>query len=98
MTGGSLGGSRDDWKDVSRAQRSAKAVRCRPGIVTNTEFGKAPDQRRTTSLTLVLRRIRGTARYGFIPAGATWEFFRFMASRLFRTRPEAFASSTNWLT
>jgi len=47
---------------VSRALRSALAVRCRTGTVTDPEFGKAPDQRRTTSLTLVLRRIRGTFR------------------------------------
>ena len=40
------------------AQR--ETVRCRTGTVTYSVFGKAPDQRRTTSLTLVLRRIRGT--------------------------------------
>ena len=36
------------------------AVRWRPGIVINSEYGKTPDLRRTTSLTLVLRRVRGT--------------------------------------
>jgi hypothetical protein len=45
---------------VSRAQRSAIAVRCRPGIVTNSEFGKAPDQQRSIPLRFMLRRIRGT--------------------------------------
>ena len=33
--------------------------------------------------------------YGFIPAGATWEFFRSIASKASRTIPVAFASSTN---
>ena len=36
--------------------------------------------------------------YGFIPAGATCEFFRSMSSNAFRTRPDALASSMNWLT
>ena len=34
---------------VSRAQRSAQAVRCRPGIVTTSEFAKVPDQRCTAA-------------------------------------------------
>ena len=47
------------YRLVPRAAQH-EVVRCRPGTVTNSEFGKAPDQRRTTSLSLVLRRIRGT--------------------------------------
>jgi hypothetical protein len=51
---------------VPGAAQHAFVMRCRPGIVTNSESGKAPDLRRITSLTLVLHRVRGTrlrARY-----------------------------------
>ncbi len=37
-------------------------VRRRPGTFTYSEIGTAPDQRRNTSLALVLRRVRGTSR------------------------------------
>jgi hypothetical protein len=58
--------SRDDGKCVSRAQPSGRAKRGPefdalqnrdPGFANHL---LAPDQRRTTSLSLVLRRIRGT--------------------------------------
>jgi hypothetical protein len=39
-------------------------MRCRTGTFTHSEFGTAPDQRRTTPLRFVLRRIRGTLGYG----------------------------------
>jgi len=48
---------------VSRAQCSVErsvTVHCRPGTVTKAEFDTVPDQRRTTSLRYVLRRIRDT--------------------------------------
>ena len=44
---------------LSRAQRSALAVRCRTGTVSNSELGTAPDLRRITSLRCLLRRVRG---------------------------------------
>jgi hypothetical protein len=44
---------------VPGAARHRLVVRCRPGIVTNSAFGTAPDLRRITSLSLVLRRVRG---------------------------------------
>ena len=48
-------------------------MRSRPGIVGNTAFAKVPDQRRTTSLSLALHRIRDTSQqlsaYGVKPAG-----------------------------
>jgi len=34
---------------VSRAQRSTTVVRCRPGIVMDSEFDAIPDQRCTVS-------------------------------------------------
>ena len=46
------------------------AVRCRTGTVANAETGKAPDQRRITSLALVLRRVRGTGYHFFDGQGA----------------------------
>jgi hypothetical protein len=60
-------------QSVSRAQRTKSAftrvfnalwrsgvVRCGPGIVTNSERAKVPDQRCTTALRFVLHRIRET--------------------------------------
>ncbi len=62
---------------VSRAQRSkgaftrvfdalwrSEVVRCRPGIVTSSEFDTIPDQRCTASLRYALHRIRETATGG----------------------------------
>jgi hypothetical protein len=46
---------------VSRAQRSTKrseVMRCRPGIVTNSESAAIPDQRCTATLRCALHRIR----------------------------------------
>jgi len=37
-----------------------EVVRCRPGIVTNSEFSAIPDQRCTASLRCALHRIRET--------------------------------------
>jgi hypothetical protein len=44
-------------------------VRCRPGIVGNTAFEKAPDQRRTASLSLALHRIPDTSHLILAPMG-----------------------------
>jgi hypothetical protein len=37
-----------------------EVMRCRPGTFTHSEFGKAPDLRRTIPLRFMLRRVRGT--------------------------------------
>jgi hypothetical protein len=47
---------------VPGAAQHAFVMRCETGTATEPEFGKAPDQRRTTLLTLVRHRIRGTHR------------------------------------
>jgi len=49
----------DTSRLLSRAQRSTLVMRCRPGIVTSSVAGTAPDLRRNTSLRSVLRRVRG---------------------------------------
>ena len=54
-------------------------VRCRPGIVANSEFGKAPDLRSSTSLPLVLQRVRGTSPY---PAALTLGWAASLATAL----------------